>query len=251
MTITDENGRAIDADEAPKLNLGANADTNPTKAAKPRKAPRSTRTAAGAAPAPDAERRAPGRKSNAELAGKLRDPLTKLVGAGGLALAMGATAVRQSNEYRADQLAYDSAIVLNNASKVADELCAIAAEHPEVRRVLESLTQASGWTRTMTVAAALIVPIAANHGVMPRQWAPSFGAPMPPERPVKVAPVVPIRPDAASAVRDDVPGASGLSAEDRFGGEPMRDSMRSVHDVMPEPAASPDEAGVHETVNPL
>lgn len=75
--------------------------------------------------------------------------------------------------------AYDGQRVLENAENLADALHKAAKENPALRRALNAALQASTWGAVASATAPIIVPILANHRVLPPETATLFGAPMP------------------------------------------------------------------------
>jgi len=75
--------------------------------------------------------------------------------------------------------AYDGQRILENAENLADALHKAAKENPALRRALNAALQASTWGAVASAFAPIIVPILANHRVLPPETATLFGAPMP------------------------------------------------------------------------
>jgi len=124
--------------------------------------------------------------------GKFRPALIEYVGSVGGLLTM-AGVVRGN-----DVLTYDGQILLAGAEDWADAMEALAAENPQVRRVLEVVVATSAWSQVVTTTAAMVVPILAAHRILPPIAATVFGADLPPEPPAK-APIY----DEETGVRVD------------------------------------------------
>ncbi len=108
------------------------------------------------------------------------------------------------------RLAYDGQVLVANADKLAAELAAQADRSPKLKRALESLFTVSGWAGTIGVMAAVVVPIAANHGLLPAPTATMVGAKLPPPREPK-EPTSESTKDDDETDRDSVPGGAGQS----------------------------------------
>lgn len=87
-----------------------------------------------------------------------------------------------------ERLQYDGSIIIEGAERLAGALDKAALESPALRRTLEMLVTTSAWGELAMAAGAILLPIAANHGVIPPAAAQLVGAPEPPARP---APTVP------------------------------------------------------------
>lgn len=104
------------------------------------------------------------------------DRLTELLATIGVTVsAMGMA--RQS-----ERIAYDGQIVMGNARQVAEALEATASENDGLSRALDALLAGSSYTLLVTALAGMLVPIAANHGLIPAGMASMMGAPEPPPR---------------------------------------------------------------------
>lgn len=134
---------------------GTNKDGSPTR--KRGRPPGSRNKAGGSSEKP----RAPRAPSSTNLKKSLQDTFT-LIG-------VGVTAVNQ----------YDGAVILKNAEGLAKSLDHLANENPSVKRALESMLVASAWGAVLTSCAAISVPVAANHGLLPPHMAMLFGCPPP------------------------------------------------------------------------
>jgi hypothetical protein len=79
---------------------------------------------------------------------------------------------------------YDGKVVLENATELANVLDQWAKESPRVKRALEAALTVSTTGSVLGVAAAIVIPILANHGLLPVHYAEVIGAePVPePER---------------------------------------------------------------------
>jgi hypothetical protein len=75
--------------------------------------------------------------------------------------------------------AYDGQRILENAESLADALHKAAKENPALRKALNAALQASTWGAVASAFAPIIVPILANHEMLPPETATLFGAPMP------------------------------------------------------------------------
>lgn len=92
------------------------------------------------------------------------------------------------------RLLYDAEIIAGKADELAAELVALAEKSPPLYAALVSLVQASQWAKLGGLVVAIALPIAANHGLLPREAAALVDAPLPPERPVKVVADAPPEP---------------------------------------------------------
>lgn len=130
-------------DEKPKRRVG-----------RPRKsdsAPKPTTQAKATKPTPE---RKPGRPSTAA---KQKEQLVALIATIG-------TGVFTVN-------AADGIAILNGAESLADALVKVAEKNPAVARVLDGLLKTSTYGELVMAAAAIGIPIAANHGLLPPQVA--------------------------------------------------------------------------------
>ena len=79
------------------------------------------------------------------------------------------------------ELAYDAHIILTHAPQLAEQLNDLAQRNPVVHRVLFAMMNgADGLALTVTLSQVL-VPILANHEIIPKPTAKMFGAPDPDE----------------------------------------------------------------------
>lgn len=62
---------------------------------------------------------------------------------------------------------FDGAVMINGAPKLADALVALADQNPAFRRWLTNGAQSVTWIQLGTAVAAIVVPIAAHHGMLP------------------------------------------------------------------------------------
>lgn len=127
--------------------------------------------------------KAPGAMTPAQLRKALTDTINSTAGALMVAGVMGSP-----------RLAYDGEIIAGKADELAAELVALAEKNPRIYAALTTLVTAGQWAKIGGLAAGIAVPIAANHGLLPRETATLVGAPMPPERPAKPEP----EPEASS-----------------------------------------------------
>lgn len=83
---------------------------------------------------------------------------------------------------------YDGQVISEVAPRLADDLDGIAQHNPRVKAALESAVSLAENAGIGATVAAIAIPIAANHGIIPRQVgvlaAGSFGVSPPPEEPV-------------------------------------------------------------------
>lgn len=133
--------------------------------------------------------RPPGRPTKAAAASRdaaaLRDPLAELLNAGAGALVIYGT-MRGD-----DRLVYDGGVVAANVDRLTDALVQLGTENAAVLRALQALVTGSRVSALVGTVAAVAVPIAACHGLLPAGAAALVGAPLPPS-PTPVA-------DAAAA----------------------------------------------------
>lgn len=117
-----------------------------------------------------APKRGRGRPS---LKGRLQELIGTITGAGLLFATMRGDAV----------LMYDAQHLANHAEQLATQLDKLAQQNPAVKRVLESLLKASDSAELITLVGVIVVPLLANHGIIPAGLAQLVGAPPVPERP--------------------------------------------------------------------
>lgn len=82
--------------------------------------------------------------------------------------------------YTRDQ--YCGERIIAGAEKLAEELNDLAQRNDAVYRILEQLVTGSAYAGVGMAFAAIAVPILAHHGLVPRETAMLFGAPVPPDR---------------------------------------------------------------------
>lgn len=156
-----------------------------------------------------APKRGPGRPPKPDLGKKVAE----LVESIGTALT-GAAMISGSK-----QTAYDAAVLLERADDVGEMMGQLAKENPAIARSLERLFTVSGWGKVSMTLAAVVLPIAANHGMMPPILAapffPSVGAP--PERPQRARPVS--TPNSQPATNGTAPAAP-IPEQERIPGWP-------------------------------
>lgn len=75
---------------------------------------------------------------------------------------------------------YDGTVVAEGAAPVAHEVVEIAKTHKDWRKPLEIICAPGEYGRLMMVLAGIILPVMANHGLIPQIVIPMTGAPMPP-----------------------------------------------------------------------
>ncbi len=66
--------------------------------------------------------------------------------------------------------ANDGAAIINGTPGLASALANIAERNPKVRAVLESMTQGFAYSELVTASAVIIIPIMANHGLLPERF---------------------------------------------------------------------------------
>lgn len=169
--------------------------TEPTSSTPPpdaKKAPAATKKAAGAGGADELPGAAlGGKKPRGRGRPSLKSRLTELVQTLAGALTVGATMGGS------DRLAYDAEVLANNAERLADQLDRLAQNNPAVKRALESLLSFSDSADLITTVSVVLIPICANHGLLPAGAAVLVGAPEPPPRPIKPEVVEPNEAPAA------------------------------------------------------
>jgi len=120
--------------------------------------------------------RGPGRPAGAASKAKLAPKLQELIAVAGLSVAGLGLA-------RGDpRLLYDSERIMEGAERLSVALERAANESPALRRTLEMLVATSVWGELGTAVAAIALPIAANHGLLPELAATVAGAPNPEPR---------------------------------------------------------------------
>lgn len=65
---------------------------------------------------------------------------------------------------------FDGTVILNGTPQLAHSLVELADVNPNVRRALEASVSGAAWLGVAVAAAAIIIPIAANHGALPPQF---------------------------------------------------------------------------------
>jgi hypothetical protein len=136
-----------------------------------------TKSTPAGAPRPD---KAPGRPPASKT--KLAPKLEELFSAGAAVGLMYAMA--RSDE----RLAYDAQRALEGAERLALALDKAAQESPALRRALDMLVTTSAWGELGMALGSIVLPILANHGMLPEAAATLVGAPAPPPRPVREDP---------------------------------------------------------------
>ena len=167
----------------------------------PPPAPAGAKKAKGAAKkAPGSTDELPGAKGGRPPRGRgrpsLKSRLSELVATIAGALTMGATMGGS------ERIAYDGAVLAENADRIAEQLDRLAQNNPAVKRALESLLSFSDSADLVTTIGVVLIPIMANHGLLPTGAAVLVGAPEPPPRPPKPEPEPepePVTPDDVSA----------------------------------------------------
>lgn len=158
----DEVATAPDPEPAPTLD-GIGGDEAPKRSRTKRK------RSADKAPA----KRPPGRPRSAATYAKELEPIVAMIGGGLFTVGAGS-----GNE----RLAWDGQHIMGKAEEIATAWGELATTNPAVARAITSLTQGSQFTGVAMVMAATLIPIAANHGLLPAGAASTFGAEIP-ERP--------------------------------------------------------------------
>lgn len=79
------------------------------------------------------------------------------------------------------KLAYDAAIIQSNADKLAVELVRLGERAEWVDRALRALVTMREGSQVLVLVGTIIIPIAANHGLLPAGTAQLVGAPQPPD----------------------------------------------------------------------
>lgn len=77
------------------------------------------------------------------------------------------------------RVAFDGAVVLDRAEPLAEALDALAKENPRVRKTLEMVLASSAWSGVAVASAGIVIPILANHGIIPRSAAMAVGVEIP------------------------------------------------------------------------
>lgn len=75
---------------------------------------------------------------------------------------------------------YDAERVLQGGSELAESLHQVAKDNPAVRRVLNAALATTGWAQLGAALMPVLIPILANHGILPAEAAEAQGAPRPP-----------------------------------------------------------------------
>lgn len=162
------------APELPNMPKPPPADTAP----KPPKAKR-TRKARTARPdtGPTAQRRPP------------RVPRRKKLEAmfGNVAISFMTMGLVRQNEV----LANDGHIIMGGAADLAEALDQLGNENPRVGQVLDNLLTGSAWAGVATAVAAIAIPVAANHSLLPPAFASAFASSPPMQVPDYAPPAEP------------------------------------------------------------
>lgn len=117
---------------------------------------------------------------------------------------------------------YDAERVLAGGSELAESLHQVAKDNPAVRRVLNAALATTGWAQLGAALMPVLIPILANHGVLPAEAADAQGAPRPP-RAAGGRPTAPAPAPAAAAEGNGHQPAAGDSvplSNLHTGGEP-------------------------------
>lgn len=132
-------------------------------APKPRRAHRATTGAAkkAAAKKDDSKPKAGRPTVNAQL----RDSLDEMITSIGLGVSL-------ANEA-------DGVAIIEGGPKLADALAALAASNPRIAKALTRTTGAAGWGGVVIALSGILVPIAANHGLVPGLVPPAVDGPDP------------------------------------------------------------------------
>ena len=78
-----------------------------------------------------------------------------------------------------EKLLYDAYIITQNAPQLAEQLNALAQRNPAVHRALFAMMNGTDSALLLMTVANMAIPIAANHGLIPKQPAMMLGAPDP------------------------------------------------------------------------
>lgn len=62
---------------------------------------------------------------------------------------------------------WDGQVIALNAERLADAWCELAEQNPRVRKALERMLEGSAWGGAIGTTAAVAVPIAVRHGMLP------------------------------------------------------------------------------------
>lgn len=73
--------------------------------------------------------------------------------------------------------AFDGMAILQGSQGLANSLVDVAENDPKVRKALENFTTASAWGGVAIAAAAIAIPILANHGYLPPAMAAAYAPP--------------------------------------------------------------------------
>lgn len=74
---------------------------------------------------------------------------------------------------------YDGQRIMEGSERLADALYQLAKENAAVRRALVAALAGSAWGAVGAALMPIVVPIAANHGMVPAEMAEKVGAPKP------------------------------------------------------------------------
>lgn len=76
--------------------------------------------------------------------------------------------------------AYDGQRIMEGSADLAEKLHDLAKENPAIRRALNAALATSAWGAVASALAPIILPIAANHGLVAPELAVMVDAPVPP-----------------------------------------------------------------------
>lgn len=62
----------------------------------------------------------------------------------------------------------DAMVVVQGAPRLSDALAHLANENPRVKKALEALLESGAWLQVGAALSAIVIPIAANHGLLPQ-----------------------------------------------------------------------------------
>lgn len=163
------------------------------------------------APAPKKEKapRKPGRPNNAaKYTTKVGDMIDQL------SLWLELAAMTTGN----DRLGFDATVVKGQRDAVAEFMGEAAASNPKLRAVIDRAESAGSMVKVLTVFGGLVVPIAVNHGAVPRsalliagtKYAADLPDDPPPPPTLLHPPADPEAGPAPEVVADDPAAATGL-----------------------------------------
>lgn len=115
--------------------------------------------------------------------------------------------------------AYDGRRVLDNTDKLVNALDTAQRESDAARRALQALVTGSTWGALASAFMPVVIPIAANHGLLPAETATLVGAPPPPRTQPSADPASNGQADKPPADTINIAGPQGSEDRPPAGGD--------------------------------